>query len=276
MPDVRFETFGLNARLLQPPKPMGRIHHHQEVEFDYVFRGEVTYLHHGMVQRFQPREIAVFWGSTPHSLIAVEPGSEMAWVTVPLAWVWAWNLPEDFTGALMEGKCWIVRQETEEDRFPVRAWVRELTEGGQTRQRALLLELQACFMWLAERNHAIRKAKVATMSVEMGGLKHVETMARCMAERFRDDIDVADVARAAGLQPHYAMPLLRRHCGVTIRDYLLQHRVTNAQRLLFMTEQKVIDVALASGFRSLSAFYETFARVVKTTPQAYRKQLKQS
>jgi len=276
MKDVRFETFGLNAKLLQPPKPMDRVHHHQEVELNYVFRGEVTYLHGAAVQRFQPRELAVFWGSTPHTIIAVEPNSEMAWFTVPLAWVWSWNLPEAFTRNLMEGKCWIVPQQTEEDRFPMRAWVREFGTAGQSRRRALLLELQACFMWLSEHASAPVKPEVMPVPPESGGLKHVEAMARCMAERFRDDIDIADVARAAGLHPNYAMPLFRRHSGVTIRYYLLQHRVNHAQRLLFMTDQKIVDIALASGFVSLSAFYEAFNRMVKTTPQAYRKRIRQS
>ena len=70
MTDVRFQTFGLNARLLDPPRPMGLIHHHHEVEMNYVFRGGVTYLHRGSMRRLESRRLAIFWGSTPHSLAA--------------------------------------------------------------------------------------------------------------------------------------------------------------------------------------------------------------
>lgn len=55
MPDVRFESFGLAARLLSPPKPMGRIHHHREVEINFLFRGSVTYLHRGSMRSLERR-----------------------------------------------------------------------------------------------------------------------------------------------------------------------------------------------------------------------------
>jgi AraC-like DNA-binding protein len=270
MPDVRFESFGLNARLLAPPKPMGRIHHHHEVELNLMFRGAVTYLHRGSVRRLEPGRLTVFWGSTPHSLIAVEPGSVMAWITVPLAWVWSWSLPERFMRGLMEGSWWIAPAGAG-DRYPVRAWVQELAKADAKSRRRLLLELQACFLWLAEQTTAKSPAPPPQTT---GGLQHVERMARCMAERFREELTVRDVAAAAALHPNYAMPLFRQHCGVTIRDYLLQHRLTRAQQLLLMTDDKVIDVALASGFGSLSAFYEAFTRVGKETPQKFRRRMR--
>ncbi len=270
MPVVRFESFGLNARLLTPPKPMERIHHHHEVELNLLFRGGVTYLHRGMMRRLEPGRLTVFWGSTPHSLVAVKARSEMAWVTVPLAWVWSWALPERFMRGLMEGDWWIAPPGTNE-RHPVRAWVGELAGADEAGRKRLLLEFQACFLWLAEQTAT--KSSPPPRPVT-GGLRHVERMARCMAERFREKLTVAEISAAAGLHPNYAMPLFHRLCGVTIRDYLLQHRLTRAQQLLLTTDDKVIDVALASGFGSQSAFYEVFTQVVKETPQGFRRRMR--
>ena len=273
MPDVRFETFGLNAQLLRSPKPMGRIHHHHEVELNYVFRGGVTYLHRGTMRRLEAKRLALFWGSTPHSLVAVDPGTELAWITVPLAWVWAWGLPERFVRELMEGNWWYAPAKFG-DRFQVRAWVQELRHPTRAQQRRLLLELEACFLWLADQaSGAPEPATRWNEGESTVGLQRVERMARCMAERFQEDLTVAVIARAAGLHPNYAMPLFRRHCGVTIRNYLVQYRLTHAQRLLLTTDDKVIDVALASGFSSQSSFYAAFARLVKETPQAFRRRM---
>ena len=272
MPVVRFETFGLNGLLRSPPKPMERIHHHHEVELNYVFRGAITYLHRGNVRRLEPGRPAVFWGSTPHSLIEVASGSEMAWITVPLPRVLSWGLPERFTRMLMEGRWW-VGPAGMSDRYPMRAWVRELARCTEAGERRLLLELQSCFLWLAEKS--AKQPVVNDVTAKAGsGLRHVERMARCMAERFQEDLPVAEIARAANLHPNYAMPLFRRHCGVTIRDYLVQHRITRAQQLLLTTDDKVIDVALASGFCSLSAFYAEFNRVVEETPRRYRDRMR--
>jgi AraC family transcriptional regulator, melibiose operon regulatory protein len=274
MPDVRFDTFGLNARLLKRPKPMGRIHHHHEVEMNYVFRGGITYLHRGTVRRLESRRLAVFWGSTPHSLVAVDPGTEMAWITIPLAWIWSWRLPERFVRDLMEGG-WRFAPESFGERFQLRAWVDELYNPTRAQQRRLLLELEACFLWLADQSADTARTPVAHWGKDEStvGLQRVEKMARFMAERFHEELSVADIAGAAKLHPNYAMPLFRKHCGVTIRDYLLQYRITHAQRLLLTTDDKIIDVALASGFSSQSSFYSVFERLVNDTPQAFRRRM---
>lgn len=271
MPNIRFESFGFNAKLLSPPRPMGRIHLHHEVELNFVFRGGVTYLHHGAMRRLEPKRMAIFWGSVPHTLVTVEPESEMAWITVPLAWVWNWALPPCFTRGLMEGQWWIAPAGAG-DRFAVRDWVAELATAGKSGQRWLLLELQACFLWLAEQAAASKPSATYSVANEAtAGLRHVERMARCMAERFQGNLTITEIARAANLHPNYAMPLFRRICGVTIRNYLLQHRLACAQQLLLTTDDKVLDVALASGFGSISAFYDVFTRVIKETPKEFRR-----
>ena len=273
MTDVRFETFGMSSGLIPPVTPMDHHHHHHEVELNYLFRGRVTYLHRDGVRELQPQRLAVFWGSTAHKLISAEPDSEMAWITVPLPWVWTWNLPEKFTQMLMEGRWWLASRSGAVERFPIRAWIKEMAEATPLRQRALSRELEACFLWMAEHSNLPRGS---TRPTSKGNhLRHIEAMACCMAERFREEVDVAVIAEAAGLHPNYAMPLFRRHCGVTIRGYLMQLRLTHAQRLLLTTDQKVIDVALASGFRSLSSFYEGFMKVVKETPQAFRRRMQE-
>jgi AraC-like DNA-binding protein len=268
MTDVRFETFGLDSGLLSPAKPMGHLHHHHELELNFLFRGRVTYLHRNGVHELQPGRLAVFWGSTPHNLISAEPDSEMAWITVPLSWLWMWKLPENFTKMLMEGRWWLAPTSGAMERFPIRAWIQEMPEATPLRQRALSLELEACFLWMAEHSSLPRGNSRPTSNGNHLG--HIEAMARCMAERFREEVDIAEIAASASLHPNYAMPLFRRHCGVTLRDYLTQLRLTHAQRLLLTTDHKVIDVALASGFRSVSSFYEAFLRVVKVTPRAFR------
>ena len=271
---VRFESFGLNAALCSPPKPMERIHHHHELELNIVFRGSVTYLHHGRMRRLEAGRLAAFWGSAPHSLVAVEEGSEMAWITVPLTWLWGWDLAPAFVRALLDGH-WCIAPRGTGGRFAVREWVDELSAKGERASRRLLLELQACMLWLSEQAVPEKSGAKRVAALDPGdGFRHVETMARCMAERFEEDLSVADIARAAGLHPNYAMPLFRRRCGVTIRDYLLQHRLTRAQQLLLTTDKKILDVALASGFRSLSAFYEVFTRSVKSTPADFRRRMR--
>jgi len=99
-------------------------------------------------------------------------------------------------------------------------------------------------------------------------------MARFIAENFSQEIEASDVARSVQLHPKYAMVLFRRSAGVTIKDFLLQHRITHSQRLLLTTEAKVIDIAEASGFRSLSAFYASFVSRTHETPNDFRRRIR--
>ena len=267
MQTLSLEQFGFDALRLTPPRPMGRVHHHHEIELNFVFSGEVTYLHRGATRRLGAGRVALFWGAVPHSLVAVAPGSDMAWITLPLAVVRSWGLEPDFMRDLLAGE-WILAPKGSEARFPVAAWVDELARAKRAAPRGLPHELRGCLWWMATHASPHRGGAFAREKDE--GLRPVEHMAKVMAERYQEPLDVATIAKTAGLHPNYAMALFKKRCGLTIRDYLAQLRVTHAQRRLLENDAKVAEVALESGFSTLSAFYDTFSRRVGLTPRAFR------
>jgi AraC-like DNA-binding protein len=57
---------------------------------------------------------------------------------------------------------------------------------------------------------------------------------------------------------------------MTIRAYILEHRISQAQRMLSTTRERVAHVAFASGFDSLSRFNAAFRASVGCTPREYR------
>lgn len=274
MAELSLEQFGFAAMRLTPPAPMRRIHHHHEIELNFVFAGEVTYLHRGATRRLEAGRLAVFWGAVPHSLVDVTPGTDMAWITLPLAAVRGWGLAARFMRRLLEGQ-WILAPSGSGTRFPVAAWVDEIATGRKpaAADPGLRHELQGCLWWMSAR----APAKTRDAARESGaGLGPVETMARVMAERYQEPVDVAAIAAMAGLHPNYAMNLFKKRCGLTIRGYLAQLRVTHAQRRLLESDAKIADVALESGFATSSAFYETFTRQVGMTPRAFRTKFERS
>jgi AraC-like DNA-binding protein len=103
-----------------------------------------------------------------------------------------------------------------------------------------------------------------------GGLNKVEQMACLIAQRYAERITIETIGRAVGLHPNYAMSLFRKAFGTTLIDYLTQHRVSHAQRLLATTDQKIVDVALNSGFGSISRFNDAFRRACDCSPRDYR------
>ena len=64
----------------------------------------------------------------------------------------------------------------------------------------------------------------------------------------------------------------KKYLGVSPSAYLNAKRLNYAANLLLHSDQKVIDVAYASGFQSLSRFYHAFKKEFGVSPLQYRKQ----
>ena len=73
------------------------------------------------------------------------------------------------------------------------------------------------------------------------------------------------------MHPNYLMQLFKRNCGMGLWEYVQRLRISHAQRLLLMSDAKILDVAYDSGFASASRFYESFNRLCVQTPKDYRR-----
>lgn len=93
---------------------------------------------------------------------------------------------------------------------------------------------------------------------------------RYLDVHFREPVRVDDMADLAGLSRSHFHAVFKRETGTTLTGYLQTLRVSEAQRLLQTGDDDVIAVAFASGFASLSHFYEVFGKRVGCSPKAYR------
>lgn len=107
----------------------------------------------------------------------------------------------------------------------------------------------------------------------MSPTEHVEAMEAFVEAHAGGAIGVADIAAAAGLHPSYASVLYRRVRGATLVAHLRAVRVRMAVRRLSDGASSVAAVAFDSGFGSVSAFYEAFARVTGRSPGEFRRGL---
>jgi transcriptional regulator GlxA family with amidase domain len=91
------------------------------------------------------------------------------------------------------------------------------------------------------------------------------------AERLEQPLDVAAMARHAGVSPRTFARRFRAETGTTPLQWLLGRRVLEAQRLLESSELPVEQVAWRCGFGTAASLREHFRRVTATTPTAYRR-----
>lgn len=93
-------------------------------------------------------------------------------------------------------------------------------------------------------------------------------------ENYTSDISREGLAAAVGMNPNYFSGQFREYTGKKINDYINELRIREAVRRLGGTDEKIIDVALTTGFDSLSTFNRAFRSVMGTTPSEYRQQKK--
>jgi AraC-like DNA-binding protein len=91
-----------------------------------------------------------------------------------------------------------------------------------------------------------------------------------IAHNYTDQITLELVSKSIGLHPTCTMNLLRKSLGTSLVHYVRRLRTSHAQQLLATSDEKIIDVALASGFNSLSRFNEVFKRACGCSPCEYR------
>jgi AraC-like DNA-binding protein len=95
--------------------------------------------------------------------------------------------------------------------------------------------------------------------------------ARDLADaRYSERVDVADMAREAGLSRAHFSAEFRRAFGEPPHVYLLTRRLERAAALLRMTDHSVADICMTVGLSSVGSFTTTFRRVFGITPTAYR------
>jgi AraC-like DNA-binding protein len=95
--------------------------------------------------------------------------------------------------------------------------------------------------------------------------------ARDLADRrYAEQLDVDDLARAAGLSRAHISRVNRRTFGETTHAYLLTRRLERAAALLRTTDHSVADVCFSVGLQSVGSFTTSFTRTFGMSPAAYR------
>ena len=270
-----FAPYGLTCVHWQP-SPMRRPDHHNEVELNFLESGSVTYLLGGNKTVVEAGKLSVFWAAIPHQIIDFGHAPAYYVATIPLQCFLQWRLPEHLTQRLMQGQ--LVTEPTaaraDSDAQLFEHWEEDLTQKAPDLERPVLLEMQARLIRLAlnipvRTRPRTKRDRISTVTDT--GLNKVEQMACFIAQNYTEKLTVQQIGDFVKLHPNYAMNLFQKTFGTTLINYLTQHRVSHAQRLLATTDQTVTEIAFQSGFLSISRFNDAFRRACGCSPRDYRK-----
>ncbi len=112
-----------------------------------------------------------------------------------------------------------------------------------------------------------RPWRFAALGIEHPGFIKALTL---MHREIEQPLGTADIAAATGLGLRQLQRLFQRHYGVTPSEYYLQCRLDRARSLLCQTSMKVTEIAVATGFVSMSHFSRCYRARFGAAPRTDR------
>src|SRR5262245_12105973 len=105
-----------------------------------------------------------------------------------------------------------------------------------------------------------------------GGLgpARLRTVTEFVHAKMRDELTLIQMAESVDLSPAHFSRMFRKSTGETPHQFVLRNRIERAQEILRAPEARVLDVAVACGFKTQQHFARVFRHVCGTTPREYR------
>ena len=260
------------------PPVMRAPHWHAQVEVNYIVRGWVHYKMSGHEVRFNEGDMALFWGGLPHQLDDAADDVVYAGGHLPLVHFFRLRLPQDVQSKLMQGATLITQATDASDTLNFARWNAYARSGDPMKAGMAVDELLLRIERVRFDAYSLLPGPADIASSVDGLDLHsspiVVHICDFIADNFREDIDSSDIAQAADIHPKYAMNVFKKSTGMTLNDYVNLMRLSYAQALLMRDDANVLQVAMDSGFGSLSAFNKSFRKIAGMSPTDFRRDVR--
>ena len=91
-----------------------------------------------------------------------------------------------------------------------------------------------------------------------------------MQAKIEEELTLQEMAECAGLSTTHFAEMFRKSTGESPHQFLLRQRVERAKEMLREAEMRLLDVAVACGFKTQQHFARVFRRICGASPTAYR------
>jgi AraC family transcriptional regulator len=117
--------------------------------------------------------------------------------------------------------------------------------------------------------YAVRHRPVRTYR---GGLSPVRLrkVKEFVHAKMEDELSLGELAQSVGLSTAHFAEMFRKSMGETPHQFVLRVRIERAKEMLRSAESRVLDVAIACGFKTQQHFARVFRQLCGATPTEYR------
>ena len=100
--------------------------------------------------------------------------------------------------------------------------------------------------------------------------KMIEKALQYLNKHIYEDIFVANVAKDVGCSGEHLSRLFKKHCNITLMEYVTKERISIAKDMLMHSNCKVREIALVLRFSSVAHFCNVFREIDGLTPSEWR------
>ena len=101
----------------------------------------------------------------------------------------------------------------------------------------------------------------------------IESIQNYILEFYNRDLKLPQLAKLYFLNPDYLCRLFRKETGQSFSEYVNRIRINEAKKMLELTSEDVMSIALQVGFRNVTYFNRQFKMQTGLSPREYRQQL---
>jgi AraC-like DNA-binding protein len=256
----------------QGDQPITWLHVHDCVEIGYCYEGDGVFVIGGKVLPFHAGDVSVITSAEVHLAQSV-PGTRSRW-----AWIYfdPFRLLHSFgrESALLDIGVLAGREfhniiSPQRDRF-VGQIVQELVTELQENKRDYRAMVRGLTLSLLARLG--RLTPVEPSAEDHGAaVRRIAPALDRMAECYASPADVRKWARDCRMSVTSFRRLFRQALGKSPHQYLIELRTLMAASRLQAGREKIVDIAYATGFATLSSFNRSFLRVMGQTPSRWRR-----
>ena len=107
-----------------------------------------------------------------------------------------------------------------------------------------------------------------------GGLgpARLRTINELVHAKIKDELTLIEMAQSVDLSPAHFSRMFHKSTGETPHDYVLRQRVERAKTMLPEAQTRILDVAVACGFKTQQHFARVFRRICGASPTEYRRE----
>lgn len=98
----------------------------------------------------------------------------------------------------------------------------------------------------------------------------IERVRKYLDIHFNDKEIITKYLKNSAINSKYLSKLFKIQYDITPHTYIQEKRIEKAVYLLTQTDRRVLDIALSSGFNSMSSFYSIFKNNYGMSPTQYR------